>query len=339
MRTFAAILVLLLPTQAFASVFIAQDREMLDPEQGEKPEVHFTFQDSLHRATITVISDDQNFNKTWNNESIKPGKEVRISWDQPMAEQGYTVRVEMVTPQGEKSYEETWLQFIVSPPLRVEIPRETVDVASRSFDLVANHPPDRVELEVLDVKKRSLGSSVFRVPEGATDRSVRVSWEQTSEGDPVLIRARAIDRYGKWAAADIIRFAVPVEHEDVAFATGSHDVPGSEVHKVEAAWKQIHKTIELYGEWVACSLFVAGHTDTVGDAGSNQALSERRALSIARAFRSLGAAFPIYYRGYGESALAVPTADSVDEPANRRAEYTVTDGTAPGSGGGWKKVP
>ena len=339
MRTLALALCLLLPAPALASVFIAQDREMLDPEKGEKPEITLAFQDVLHRATITVKADDGSFDKTWNYESVKPGKEYRLSWPLAKGEAGYTVSVEMVSPRGEKYTEETWVFFVASPPLRVEIPRSSVDLESKSFDLVSNHPPARVELEVFDVKKRVLGQNTFAVSDATKGKPVRVTWEQQRAGDPVLIRATAHDELGKWAAADIIRFAVPVDHEDVVFSTGSHDIPEEEAFKVAAAWREIDKVIKQYGEWVDCSLFVGGHTDTVGDAASNQALSERRAMSIARYFRRQGATFPIFYRGHGESALAVQTADSVDEPANRRAVYTVTDGSAPGRSGGWKKAP
>ena len=339
MRTLALALCLLLPAPALAGVFIAQDREMLDPEKGEKPEITLAFQEVLHRATITVKSDDGSFNKTWNYESVKPGKEYKLSWPTAKGEAGYTVSVEMVSPRGEKYTEETWVFFVASPPLRVNIPRESVDLEGKSFDLVSNHPPARVELEVFDVKRRVIGQSTFEVSDATQGKPVRVTWQEQIKGDLVLVRATAHDTFGKWAAADIIRFAVPVKHEDVVFPTGSHDIPDEESFKVEAAWREIDKVIKEYGEWVDCSLFVGGHTDTVGDAASNQALSDRRAMSIARFFRKQGAVFPIFYRGYGESSLAVPTADSVDEPANRRAVYTVTDGSPPGASGGWKKAP
>jgi outer membrane protein OmpA-like peptidoglycan-associated protein len=338
-KSLLVVLSLLLATPALASVFIAQDREVLDPEQGEKPEISLTFQATLHRATITVTADDGSFNKTWNHKAVNPGKVVKLSWPLAKGEMGYTVFVEMVSPTGEKYTEETWVSFIASPPLRVEIPRSSVDVATRSFDLVTNHPPVKVELEVLDVRQQELGKSTFKVSGAVQGKPVRVTWEQQKDGDLVMIRATAYDEFGKWAGADIIKFAVPVKHEDVEFGSGSSDIVPSETHKVDSAWSAIDRTIKQYGEWVECSLFVGGHTDTVGDAGSNLGLSERRAMAIAKYFRAKGAAYPIFYRGYGESSLAVPTADAVDEPRNRRAEYTVTDGTAPGNSGGWKRVP
>jgi outer membrane protein OmpA-like peptidoglycan-associated protein len=69
------------------------------------------------------------------------------------------------------------------------------------------------------------------------------------------------------------------------------------------------------------TLYVVAHTDTVGTAEYNLDLSMRRAQSLARWFRSHGVSIPIAYTGVGEGALAVKTADEVDEPRNRRADY------------------
>jgi len=53
-------------------------------------------------------------------------------------------------------------------------------------------------------------------------------------------------------------------------------------------------------------------------------LSRERARSIASWFRKRGARIPIAYEGYGETALAVSTADGVDEPRNRRVDYILS---------------
>jgi outer membrane protein OmpA-like peptidoglycan-associated protein len=53
----------------------------------------------------------------------------------------------------------------------------------------------------------------------------------------------------------------------------------------------------------------------------NQELSTRRAQALARWFRGHGLRLPIAYSGMGERALKVKTADEVDEPRNRRADY------------------
>ncbi|UPY37360.1 OmpA family protein [Sediminicoccus sp. KRV36] len=67
---------------------------------------------------------------------------------------------------------------------------------------------------------------------------------------------------------------------------------------------------------------IEGHTDTVGDAGLNMALSQRRAESVRN---YLLKAFPIAPSrlvavGFGEDQLLVPTGDNTPEPRNRRVQ-------------------
>lgn len=69
---------------------------------------------------------------------------------------------------------------------------------------------------------------------------------------------------------------------------------------------------------------VTGHTDTVGSAKYNQALSERRAASVKSALIAEGVASgEITTLGVGKTGLLVPTADGVREPQNRRAEIVL----------------
>jgi outer membrane protein OmpA-like peptidoglycan-associated protein len=65
---------------------------------------------------------------------------------------------------------------------------------------------------------------------------------------------------------------------------------------------------------------VTGHTDTVGTARYNQRLSERRADAVRKALVADGVpADEITAKGAGKTDLAVPTAQGVNEPRNRRA--------------------
>ncbi|MFL5336472.1 MAG: OmpA family protein [Geminicoccaceae bacterium] len=66
---------------------------------------------------------------------------------------------------------------------------------------------------------------------------------------------------------------------------------------------------------------VGGHTDTSGTAAYNQALSVRRAQTVANELVRLGVPREaITVQGYGETRPLVPTADGVREPQNRRVE-------------------
>jgi OmpA-OmpF porin, OOP family len=68
-------------------------------------------------------------------------------------------------------------------------------------------------------------------------------------------------------------------------------------------------------------LLVWGHTDTVGPAAYNMALSVRRAEAVAAYLETKGVdASRLTIQGFGETKLAVPTGDNVNEPRNRRVE-------------------
>ncbi len=65
---------------------------------------------------------------------------------------------------------------------------------------------------------------------------------------------------------------------------------------------------------------VSGYTDTVGSAKYNEVLSELRAGAVAKLMESQGyPAERVSAEGFGKTNLAVPTADGVKEPGNRRA--------------------
>ncbi len=344
----AVLFALLAPRAADAGMFVGLEKDLVNPKKGEQPTVVISFDEKLQKAVITVKGEQNNFKQSWTFSSVTPGREYTISWKQGMGEVDYIVEVHMdyyfsQEQQGAEDYtDEAYVWVAAAEPITATIPSNRVDLDTRSFDLVTNHPPSRVELEVMDDERRIIGKSTFKVKDAVRGKPVRVTWEQQSEGNIFKISAVAHDDYGYWAGVDIIPWSLVIEHEDVNFETARHEILSTEAPKVDAAWDEIQKVIEKYGEWVECSLYVAGYTDTVGDASSNQGLSQRRAKSLATYFQKMGADFPIWYRGYGESVLAVQTEDSVDELANRRALYVITAGPPPYTkdtpGGSWSRL-
>ncbi len=110
---------------------------------------------------------------------------------------------------------------------------------------------------------------------------------------------------------------VPPVHFHFYFGSGSADLTGTvneELAKAKAA---------IVGR-KSCDLSVIGHSDTVGNNDTNRGLSLKRAENVATALREIGVkdgCFDIRY--YGENDPAIPTADDVDEPRNRRVEVEI----------------
>jgi outer membrane protein OmpA-like peptidoglycan-associated protein len=203
-------------------------------------------------------------------------------------------------------------------PPKLSVAPADLDLTAQRLVLAADRPLDDVQIDVFGPDNVRIGGG--RTPAGGVDR-VPVTW--ASEGEIVRIDVTARDDAGIAARLELIPWSYAIPHEDVIFATNAAEIAPSEVPKLEAAWTELQSVVARYGSVVEVRLYVAGYTDTVGDAASNQALSERRARSIAAWFRDRGFKGPVAFQGFGESAPAVPTADGVDEPRNRRALYVL----------------
>lgn len=72
---------------------------------------------------------------------------------------------------------------------------------------------------------------------------------------------------------------------------------------------------------------IEGHTDSVGDAASNQMLSERRAAAVREYLVRRWGVSPerLQAIGLGESQLLVPTPDETPNPRNRRVQVVNLD--------------
>lgn len=87
---------------------------------------------------------------------------------------------------------------------------------------------------------------------------------------------------------------------------------------------ELPKLIALARSRAGGEIVVVGHTDRQGTLEANDALSLKRAQSIAELLAAQGFSPElITARGRGERDPLVPTADDVPEPRNRRAEITV----------------
>ena len=61
-----------------------------------------------------------------------------------------------------------------------------------------------------------------------------------------------------------------IPHQDVLFDTNSHIIEGVETWKLEATLAELNEVLRKYGSVVPVKLYIAGCTDTVGDAATNQ---------------------------------------------------------------------
>jgi hypothetical protein len=228
------------------------------------------------------------------------------------------------------------------PPMEIEVPRDKLDLEAHSLQLSADRAVEQVEVEVYGETGAMLGHGTAPVGGEPAGSPLTVDW-RAEPGDVLRIHVKVLDTDGFWAGVDLFPWSYNIPHEDVVFATAKWEVLPAEVPKLDDALEQARGVIERFSATqIEMNLYVGGYTDTVGDAGGNQVLSQHRAQAIATWFRAAGFDRPIYYQGFGESALAVSTPDETDEQANRRSNYVIAAEAPPPSTefprSAWKKL-
>ncbi|MCB9682867.1 MAG: OmpA family protein [Alphaproteobacteria bacterium] len=198
-----------------------------------------------------------------------------------------------------------------------------IDLAHGTAVVHATRPVSKARVTVYGPKGAQLDQTGADVSDPL---HLKLAWD--AQGREVIrLVVEAADDNGFTSELELRPWSYSIPHEDVVFATGSDVIADDQVGKLETAWADVVRVVDLYGSDIPIQLYVAGYTDTVGDAASNQSLSDRRARSIAAWFRGRGFPGAIWYQGFGESVPAVATGDEVDEARNRRAIYLLAADT------------
>lgn len=208
------------------------------------------------------------------------------------------------------------------PPLTIRVEADDLNLEARTLTFLPSRPVERVELSVMSDTGAPLGSTEQEVTPDESGK-ILVTWDQ-EPGRVFRISIKAFDADGLYGGHALFPWRVQIPHQEVVFETGKAVIRPSEIKKLKASLRELQAQLSRYGKLASgVKVFVAGHTDTVGDRKSNQLLSERRARAIGRWFRSNGIRVPMRYAGVGEDWLLIKTPDETDEVRNRRAEYIV----------------
>jgi len=216
---------------------------------------------------------------------------------------------------------------------RVEVDKSHA-LGEHWMEIRMSRPPGLVQLTV----KTEEGAIIADVQEDftgkAADAPLVVRWDQAPDQPTGSISLRMHDRDGHYIDQEYSAWYVPIPHEEVNFRMDSSEIDPPEVPKLDAAFAKIEEVLskDKAREHKNLTLYIAGHTDTVGNSAYNLQLSLRRAQSLARWFRSKGVRIPIAYEGFGETVLRVQTPDNTDEVRNRRADYIIADEAPPMTG-------
>jgi outer membrane protein OmpA-like peptidoglycan-associated protein len=231
-------------------------------------------------------------------------------------------------------------------PLKVQVDKGEVDLKAHRLEVKMSHPAGKVKLQVFADSEAPLADEEQDFSGRPAGTPLIVTWNPSSDAPVGRIEVRAYDAQGNWVGVELAPWFVPIPHEDVNFATGSAEIQPSETPKLEAAYAKLDEVLAKDREHgrmhPGITLYIAGHTDTVGSASTNLKLSQDRARSIAAWFRKRGVKLPIAFEGFGETSPEVKTPDNTDEPKNRRVDYVLSDGPPTYSAAfkpSWKRIP
>lgn len=211
-----------------------------------------------------------------------------------------------------------------------DVDTDSFDEEGRRFILTMTQPAGHVEITVRGDTGELLTERTVQFDGEAPGTPLEVTWTQGA-GTILTIDVKAVAESGAWASRQYIPWKVEFDAAHVSFASGSAEIPEADMPMLRARLAEITQTASRVEDFVEVQLYVAGYTDTVGSSADNQRLSEERARSIGAFFREEGVRFDVFYQGFGESALAVPTEDNVDEPQNRRSVFILSTREPPTS--------
>ncbi|RME29441.1 MAG: OmpA family protein [Deltaproteobacteria bacterium] len=303
-----------------------------NPGPDEQPALFVTPARAVRELEILVEAGGREWH--FLEHGLPAGERQRFAWDRDPA---VTHAVATIRAEFEDGAEEALsvpLDYVYSEPLSVDLSNAVADVDRRTLTVEVTAPVRRADIVATGAHNVVLDRRTVAVEGGPGP--VKVPWV----GDPadvvlldVTLRTDASGEGGAWARFTYSPWFLDIPHDDVEFETDRAEIRPSEEPHLQRTLDQLHEVLDKYGDVVPVKLYIAGCTDTVGDRAHNRELSLARARSIATWLRTHGYDGPIYYWGFGEDLLAVPTADGVDEPRNRRALYMVGANPPPPSSG------
>jgi outer membrane protein OmpA-like peptidoglycan-associated protein len=307
------------------------------PKAGENPALIVTPQRPVKSLYAEVSYGGKSL--TVNKGAVADGQAVRIEWPRDTKVTHADVFIRVTFADGAVSEQNIPVNYSFASPLKVDISRASADIKERTVTVRVSGNATQAELVAYGAHKAELGRNVVAVTTEA-DGTVKVPF--IGEPSEVVLLDVTLKNESAFAGFTYSPWFLDIPHEDVLFPTDSAEITPDQVYKLQATLEELRDVVDKYGAIVPVKLYIAGCTDTMGDSAHNRDLSARRAYSIARWLRANGFTQPIFTWGFGEDLLAVPTGDSVDMQANRRALYMVGANPPPAGSGvpqvGWKAL-
>jgi len=294
---------------------------------GQKSRLTFHAQTSLKNVKISLKGNSKSYE--WTIKKARKGQKKSFSFAVPEGRSDWATNI--IGVAGNETITSSFEFDVLSlGDLKVSLPTDAVRLGAGKLVLVTNRTLAQAELNGFDHDGAQILQDLVELP--AKKGRITVDFEPVPEERIRRVEIKVTDPYGRWTAFRLVAWYVNIPHDDVVFETGRWDIEPDQSKKLDAVVVKIKEEIATFRKELGRSdvgfglnLYIAGCTDTVGSAADNITLSRHRAKAIAQYFKAKTLDARIYYEGYGESLLAVPTADNVAEEKNRRALYILTN--------------
>lgn len=312
--------------------------------KGEQASMQIVPVEGAKQVQIRLSNDHNKRVQVFKVKALKAGQKHVVRWSPLSGTVNWTAEITGTFAEGEDVVTARFETHVL-PPLRVDIERKDIYLADGKAVLTANQPLGRATATVIDAEGETVVDEALDLSDQGGPEGGRFTLEWTPPAETVEIKVVRLVVHDPHDAQNytitLSPFFVELPHEDVVFESGSAEIRPQEAPKLHKALDVLNGYVKKWGSALEARLYIGGYTDTVGGAADNRALSEARAKAIAKWFRDHGVKLPIYSQGFGESGLAVPTEDNVDEARNRRAVYVLGASAPRGgqyTGGRWRRL-
>ncbi|MEE2786286.1 MAG: OmpA family protein [Myxococcota bacterium] len=280
------------------------------------------------RLELTRAEGKTAIQRTWKRPAI--GQTLTIRWMVPSGRSRWRARCDGTFSDG-RQFSNFDFDVVSVPDLDVRIDRKDLDLAHGHIFVHSNQALSKAEVQWFD--QDGTETQVFEHLLQGQSGKIRVPLGAIPTSAIQRIEVKLYDAVQRWRSFRLVSWYVEIPHDDVNFETNSAKLHQNEAKKIDAVTARIEDEVKRFRKALGASnaqferlnLFVAGCTDTVGSEVENLKLSRARAKTIAHYFASKKISATIFFEGFGEGLLAIPTADNVAEERNRRALYILSN--------------
>lgn len=295
------------------------------PKKGGMPEVNITILEPIAGFRLQLTRSDGK--KVDVKGGGKPGQKRVIELVQPEGSFTWKGELGLNYTNGQTGLMPLEFDTAVWGQLQLRTKKEDVDLAARKWPFTTNRPIAKAKLEVLmDTGKYAFNDEI-EFKDQKPGAPLAVTWPE-APGTVMMMWLKVYDETGFFVGAEFWDWFIDIPHDDIEFESGKSEIRETEAQKLEKSYKDIAAELRKYVQIpdLELSIYILGHTDSVGPKDYNRSLSLSRAKSIAVFLKKRGLRAKFFFEGFGEESPKVPRADETDEPQNRRAQYILSIG-------------